>query len=265
VTNKDVLDMSCYKVATFRENNMKKSVLFGLALGVSTLVACPAPPEQTGAVPNQGPDGQGQPHMENGPGEHLQGPQTPDSAGADGGAEANADTTGLPNFDALIAAGAETVTVSGQVDGVAAGFVDFQIAHTQGGWVVPKIVHQAVVTDGAFSAQVPQGYTVGLYIVVVDDANGDGAGPGDRRIPYSDVVNVGTDDISLVFDSDAAASWEGIFSSLPDLDDGNPVLDGPPPGAELNPTPVNPTPDGAESNPGGLGTPNPADNPEEDE
>ena len=238
---------------------MKKSVLFGLAFGVSTLVACPAPPEQTGSVPNQGPDGQGQPHMENGPAEQNQGPQENLSEGNEGVGEANTDTTGLPNFDALIAAGAETITITGQAEGVESGFVDFQIAHTQGGWVVPKIVHQAVVTNGAFSVNVPEGYAVDLYIVVIDDANGDGAGPGDRRISYSEVVSVGSEDISLEFSSDAAASWEGLFSSLPDRDAGNPVLDGPPPGSELNPTPVNPTPDGAENNPGGLGTPNPVE------
>lgn len=236
---------------------MKKSALFALALGATALLACPAPPEQTGSVPNQGPDGQGQPHMEQGQQNPNPGPQANQPMENEPGSEAVTDTTGMPDFEALIASGAETVTLSGRVDGVSSGFVDFQIVHTQGGWTVPKLVHQATVSNGAFSVEVPQRFAVDLYIVVVEDSDGNGASPDDRRIAYPEAVTVGTEDITLEFSSDAAASWEGLFSALPDPEAGNPVLDGPPPGAELNPTPSNPVPDGAEDDFGGLGTPNP--------
>ncbi len=257
---------------------MEKSRLFVLALGISTLLACPSPPEQTGAVPNnQGPDGQGQPFNDNGQGQQQQGQpfmengaNTPGQGPSGnvnnmppGEAQAITDTTGLPNFGALIDAGAETITVSGQVEGVTAGFIDFQVAHTQGGWTVPKIVHQGAVVDGAFSVQAPQEYTVELYIVVVDNSSGEaqmigdtyGPSPGDQRIAYPEPVTIGTEDIVLDFSAGSTASWEGLFSALPDLEDGSPVLDGPPEGADLNPTPINPAPEGAEGNPGGLGTP----------
>jgi hypothetical protein len=244
---------------------VERSGLLLLALGISTLLACPSPPEQTGVVPNnQGPDGQGQPFMENGANSPGQGPSGTENNVPAGDGQTVVDTAGLPNFQALIDSGAETVTISGQVEGITNGFVDFQVAHTQGGWVVPKIVHQGLVVDGTFSVQAPQEYTVELYLVVVDGIDSvDGVGeeegrtmtPGDTRIYYPEPVTIGTEDISLEFSADSTASWEGVFTALPDLEDGTPVLDGPPEGADLNPVPVNPAPDGAEDSPGGMGTP----------
>jgi len=258
VTIDSVLDMT-HRERNLRERIMRKLGLFGLAVSVSTLLACPAPPEQAGSVPSQGPEGQGQPHMGNGADNIGQQDEAGNPNNNEAGGSEVTDTTGIPNFEALIAAGAETVTVSGQVEGVESGFVDFQIAHTQGGWTVPKIVHQGSVSGGSFSVEVPQEFPVELYIMVVNDSNGDGAGPDDQRIAYPEAITVDAEDISIEVSAGGGSSWEGVFSSLPDRDDGNPVLDGPPPGAELNPTPVNPVPDGAENNPGGLGNPNPVD------
>ena len=231
-----------------------RNALFVAGLGLFALTACPAPPEQTNNVPGPGahPAGQGQP---GGPAHAEQQMPQGEEGNAEEGRRSDADTAGLPNFTSLIESGAETVTLSGSYAGGGNGMVDVAIAHRQGEWVVPKIVHQADVTDGSFSFDAPQEYTVDVYLTFVKDATGDGPSPDDQMIRYHEAVTIGTADIALEFVDGAEVAWGELFSELPDPDAGSPVLDGPPPGAELNPVPINPVPNGAEGDLGSLGVP----------
>ncbi len=228
---------------------------FFATLSMLALVACPAPPESGGQAGGPGP-GPGA-----GPGQAGPGPQQ----GPDGevrppeNREMNAtETAGLPQFKALIDGGADTVTVSGQVSGVASGQVDFQIANKVGEWTVPKVVHTASVSNGSFSVAVPVDYTVPVYVVVINDENGNGRpDPSDPMLYHTEALTIESTDISLEISGGDAPGWlSEVFSDLPDPEAGaNVIRDGEPPNAQVL-TPDNPVPDGIEGLPPGSIAPN---------
>jgi len=182
------------------------------------------------------------------------------------GGEAVTDTAGIPSFSALIDSGVETVTLSGKVPGVNKGQVDVQIAHKINDWTVPRIVHQGKVTNGAFSFDVPKKFTQPIYLVVLNDKNGNGPDPTDQMIYYPETVNLGVEDVSLEFSDGGEPEWvKTVFSQLPDPENApNLIKDGEPPGGSDLPTPTNPPPDGIENYPPGDMPLGPATRPEDD-
>ena len=238
-----------------------KNVIASLSL--VALTACPAPPDAGG---DQSGGSIGQPGP--GPGPGQQGPGAPGGLGeADQTNGQNrtpaqqremtpTETAGLPSFESLVDGGAETVTVSGTVQGVANGRIDFQIANKAGEWTVPRIVQSADVKNGKFEVDVPVDYTVPVYIEVLNDENGNGADKDDPRIYYPEALSIGGEDISLELSAGAEPAWvKEIFSVLPDPEAGeNIIKDGEPFNAQVL-SPVNPAPDGIEQLPPGTGGP----------
>ena len=226
---------------------MPLSKPFVAALSVLALTACPAPPDSGG----QGRPGQPGPS----PGVPGQQASPPSDRGANPSGDnpmpamdrdlSPTETAGLPTFKALIDTGAETLTIKGKVSGVAKGQVDFQIANKVGDWTVPRVVHSSEVVDGSFSVKAPVDYTVPVYVVVVNDANGNGPDPSDAMLYHPDVLSIGSEDISLEISTKDAPSWlTEVFSDLPDPESGaNIIKDGEPPNAQVL-TPDNPVPDG---------------------
>jgi hypothetical protein len=182
------------------------------------------------------------------------------------GGDVTMDTAGIPTFSALIDSGVQTLKVSGKVPGVNKGQVDVQIAHKINDWTVPRIVHQSKVVNGSFSFDAPKEFTEPVYLVVVNDKNGNGPDPSDEMIYYPETVTLGVDDVNLEFSATGEPAWvKGVFSQLPDPESGpNIVKDGDPPGAGTLPTTSNPAPDGIENYPAGAMPLPPAVQPEEE-
>jgi hypothetical protein len=235
-------------------------LVFSVAL--LSLAACPAPPDAggpQGGPPGGGPGGQGGPGQAHGP--EGGNPGAPGGEANQGGhadkvpgAEAVTDTAGIPTFSALIDSGVQTITVKGSVPGVNKGQVDVQIAHKINDWTVPRIVHQGKVVNGSFSFQAPKEFTQPVYLVVVNDQNGNGPDPSDKMVYYPDTVTLGVSDVSLEFSATAEPAWvKEVFSQLPDPEKApNLIKDGDPPGASDLPVPSNPPPDGIEDHPPGA-------------
>lgn len=227
------------------------------ALSMAALTACPAPPDSGGnqAGPGPGPAQPG-PGAPGAPAEGMaQGGQNRAPV-ADGREMTPTETAGLPLFDSLVDGGADTLKVTGTVPGVSAGRVDFQIAHKVGDWTVPRIVKSEEFSGGSFSVDVPVDYTVPIYVVVLNDTNGNGPDIDDPSIFYPEPISIGEADISLEFSAGPEPEWvKGVFSVLPDPEAGeNIIKDGEPSGAQvLNPD--NPPPDGIENSPPGTGGP----------
>lgn len=240
-----------------------KNVIASLSL--VALAACPAPPDaggdQSGGTigqPGPGQQGPGSP-MGMGEGDQPDGQNRTPPMQRD---MSPTETAGLPSFEALIDGGAETVTVSGSVTGVSNGRVDFQIANKVGDWTVPRIVQSADVQSGSFNVKVPVDYTVPVYLVVLNDQNGNGADKDDPSIYYPEALTIGGEDISLEFSAGPEPAWvKSVFSVLPDPDQGeNIIKDGEPFNAQVL-TPENPAPDGIEGLPPGSGGPTYDDGP----
>ena len=235
---------------------MLKNVVAGLSL--VALTACPAPPESGGDQPMGPGPGPAQPGAgaPGAPGEGMaQGGQDRGPA-VDGRELTPTETAGLPLFDSLVDGGADTVTVTGTVSGVNRGRVDFQIAHKVGDWTVPRIVKSEEFSGGSFSVKVPVDYTVPVYVVVLNDTNGNGPDKDDPSIFYPEPISIGEADVSLEFAGGSEPEWvTSVFSVLPDPESGaNIIKDGAPANAQvLNPD--NPPPDGIDNFPPGTGGP----------
>ena len=180
-----------------------------------------------------------------------------DRSPADEGRELTpTETAGLPLFDSLVDGGADTLTVTGTVPGVNSGRVDFQIAHKVGDWTVPRIVKSEEFSGGSFSVKVPVDYTVPIYVVVLNDTNGNGPDKDDPSIFYPEPISIGEADLSLEFTSGAEPEWvTEVFSVLPDPESGDNIIkDGAPSNAQVL-SPDNPPPDGIDNFPPGTGGP----------
>ena len=233
------------------------------SLALLSLAACPAPPDAGGPQggPQGGPPGgpgQGGPGQGPGPGPEGGAPGAPGGEAQNTdkapGGEAVTDTAGIPTFTALIDSGVQTITVKGSVPGVNKGQVDVQIAHKINDWTVPRIVHQGKVVNGSFSFKAPKEFTQPVYLVVVNDQNGNGPDPSDKMVYYPDTVTLGVSDVSLEFSASAEPAWvKEVFSQLPDPEKAPSLIkDGEPPEAGNLPVPSNPPPDGIEDHPPGA-------------
>ena len=253
------------------------------SLSLFALVACPAPPDAGGTKgnPSGGPGGPGAggPGGPGGPGGGPPGHEA-GAPGAPGGEVKNSnqgnpgpdsepvtDTAGIPTFSALIDSGVQTITVSGSVPGVNKGQVDVQIAHKVNDWTVPRIVHQGKVVNGSFSFKAPKEFTQPVYLVVMNDQNGNGPDPSDEMLYYPETVTLGVDNVTLRFTATGEPGWvKEVFSQLPNPEEApNLIKDGDPPGQADLPVPSNPPPDGIEDHPPGAMPLPSAKQPEADE
>jgi hypothetical protein len=104
-----------------------------------------------------------------------------------------------PSFTALLEPGAETVTISGTVNGLSSGFVEFFVFYEES--QILRAVHTQDFSGGAFSVEAPASFPHEIILhggVRVDDS-GELPDPSTLlRFISDEPISLGTEDLSLV-------------------------------------------------------------------
>jgi len=179
-----------------------------LGLAVVLGLGCPTPPEPTTAGVGGEPPAPGEPGAQGGVG------GAPVTPGGLAGAEGGVAPPPVPGegFAKLIAAGQETVTIHGSLQGQTEAIVDFVVDGEGSG---PQVIHTELVEGGAFELTAPATYEHEIYVAALIDAEGDGPSPDDQEGFGLKPFRLDGSDVTLVVTFDERPGWaDDIFKPL---------------------------------------------------